>query len=123
MSNKNQNEQSIKDDLVLVEELEGQRNLKEGSWQHWMIAIIAFIWSMYQIYVVVVPTNSVFIRSFHLAFALALVFAMYPMFRTPKTMSGIPWYNFPIGISAVIGALYIFINYDALNSLVVYGHF
>jgi len=116
VSNKNQNEQSIKDDLVLVEELEGQRNLKEGSWQHWMIAIIAFIWSMYQIYVVVVPTNSVFIRSFHLAFALALVFAMYPMFRTPKTMSGIPWYNFPIGISAVIGALYIFINYDALNA-------
>jgi len=113
--------QHIDDDFIeneekLVEQLEGQRNLKEGSWQYWMIAIIAFSWSLYQIYVVVVPTNSVFVRSFHLAFALALAFAMYPMFRTPKTMSSIPWYNFPIAISAIIGALYIYLNYDALNA-------
>jgi TRAP transporter 4TM/12TM fusion protein len=109
-------EEHAKEDEALIEELEGQRNLKEGTWQYWMIAIIAFSWSLYQLYVVVVPTNSVFVRSFHLAFALALAFAMYPMFRTPKTMSSIPWYNFPIGISAVIGALYIYINYDALNA-------
>ena len=106
----------MQDDLELVEKLEGQRTLQEGTWQYWMIAIIAFSWSLYQIYVVIVPTNSVFVRSFHLAFALALAFAMYPMFRTPKTMSSIPWYNFPIAIMAVIGALYIFINYDALNA-------
>jgi len=104
------------DDLALVEELEGQRNLKEGTWQHWMILILAFMWSLYQIYVVIIPTNSVFVRSFHLAFALALAFAMYPMFRTKKSMHSIPWYNFPIGISAVVGVLYIFINYDALNA-------
>ena len=109
-------EQFIENEEKLVEKLEGQRTLPEGSWQHWMIAIIAFSWSLYQIYVVVVPTNSIFVRSFHLAFAMALVFAMYPMFRTPKTMSTIPWFNFPIGIAAVIGSLYIFINYDALNA-------
>ena len=116
MSDTSKDEQSMQDDLALVEALEGQRNLEEGTWQHWMILIIAFMWSLYQLYVVVVPTNSVFVRSFHLAFALALAFAMYPMFRTKKTMSSIPWYNFPIGISAVIGALYIYINYDALNA-------
>ncbi|MCK4442694.1 MAG: TRAP transporter permease, partial [Sulfurovaceae bacterium] len=116
MSNTKMDEEIIKDDLALVEELEGQRNIKEGTWQYWMVAIIAFSWSLYQIYVVIVPTNSVFIRSFHLAFALALAFAMYPMFRTPKTMTSIPWYNFPIAIASVIGALYIFINYDALNA-------
>ena len=109
-------EQFIENEEKLVEKLEGQRTLPEGSWQHWMIAIIAFSWSLYQIYVVVVPTNSIFVRSFHLAFAMALVFAMYPMFRTPKTMSSIPWFNFPIAIAAVIGSLYIFINYDALNA-------
>ena len=116
MSSQTKDEQALKEDLALVEELEGQRNLKEGSWQYWLIAIIAFSWSLYQIYVVVVPTNSVFVRSYHLAFALALAFAMYPMFRTPKTMSSIPWYNFPIAIASIIGALYIFINYDALNA-------
>lgn len=109
-------DQFIENEEKLVEKLEGQRTLPEGSWQHWMIAIIAFSWSLYQIYVVVVPTNSIFVRSFHLAFAMALVFAMYPMFRTPKTMSSIPWFNFPIAIAAVIGSLYIFINYDALNA-------
>ena len=116
MSSQTKDEEALKDDLALVEKLEGQRNLKEGSWQYWMIAIIAFSWSLYQIYVVVVPVNSVFVRSFHLAFALALAFAMYPMFRTPKTMTSIPWYNFPIAISAIIGALYIYLNYDALNA-------
>ena len=49
----------VKDDEALIEELEGQRNLEEGTWQHWMILIIAFMWSLYQLYVVVVPTNSV----------------------------------------------------------------
>ncbi len=114
--NQHIDDEFIENEEKLVEQLEGQRNLKEGTWQYWMIAIIAFSWSLYQIYVVVVPTNSVFVRSFHLAFALALAFAMYPMFRTPKTMSSIPWYNFPIAISAIIGALYIYLNYDALNA-------
>jgi TRAP transporter 4TM/12TM fusion protein len=109
-------EQFIETGEKLVEKLEGQRTLPEGSWQHWMIVLLAFAWSAYQIYVVVVPTNSVFVRSFHLAFALALVFAMYPMFRTQKTMSTIPWFNFLIGPAAVAGALYIFVNYDALNA-------
>jgi len=116
LNSQRKDEEAVKDDLELVEKLEGQRTLEEGTWQYWMIAIIAFFWSLYQIYVVIVPTNSVFVRSFHLAFALALAFAMYPMFRTPKTMSSIPWYNFPIAILSVIGALYIFINYDALNA-------
>ncbi|HIP59843.1 MAG TPA: TRAP transporter permease [Campylobacterales bacterium] len=114
--NQHLDEQFIEDEEKLVEKLEGQRNLPEGSWQYWLIAILAVAWSAYQIYVVVVPTNSVFVRAFHLAFALALAFAMYPMFRTQKTMTTIPWYNFLIGPAAVLGALYIYFNYDALNA-------
>ena len=82
---------------ALVEKLEGQRKLPKDSWGYWFIVVIAFLWSLYQLYVVVVPTNSVFIRSTHLSFALALAFMMYPMFRTPLTMRTIPWYNFIIG--------------------------
>ena len=114
--NQHFDEQLIEDEEKLVEKLEGQRNLPEGSWQYWLIAILAFSWSAYQIYVVVVPTNSIFVRAFHLAFALSLAFAMYPMFRTQKTMTTIPWYNFLIGPAAVLGALYIYFNYDALNA-------
>jgi len=104
------------DDLELIEKLEGQRILKEGTWQYWMIAAIAFAWSLYQLYVVVVPTNSVFVRAFHLTFAMMLAFAMYPMVRTPKTMRTIPWYNFPLALAAAVGALYVVLNYDALNA-------
>jgi len=108
-------EQMDKDEK-LVEALEGQRNLPEGSWQFWLIAILAFAWSSYQIYVVVVPVNSVFVRAAHLAFALSLAFTMYPMFRTPKTMTTIPWFNFLIMPTAVITALYIIYAYDELNA-------
>jgi len=109
-------EEDIRKDEELVEKLEGQRTLKEGTWQYWLIAVLAFSWSAFQIYVVIVPTNSVFVRSIHLAFALALAFAMYPMFRTEKTMTTIPWWNFLIGPTAVITTLYIVYAYDALNA-------
>jgi len=106
----------MEEEEKLVEKLEGQRTLEPGTWQHWLIAVIAFAWSFFQIYVVIVPVNSVFVRSIHLAFALALAFAMYPMFRTPKTMTTIPWYNFLIGPAAVATALYIVYAYDELNA-------
>jgi len=109
-------ESFIENEEKLIDKLEGQRILPEGSWQHRLIIVLAFLWSAYQIYVVIVPTNSVFIRSFHLAFALSLAFAMYPMFRSQWTMTTIPWYNFLIGPAAVIGALYIYYNYDSLNA-------
>ncbi len=121
MKQAKQQEIESSDDFIdneekLVDKLEGQRILPEGSWQHWLIVVIAFLWSAYQIYVVVVPTNSVFIRAFHLAFAMALAFLMYPMFRSKWTMTTIPRYNFLIAPAAVIGALYIYYNYDALNA-------
>jgi TRAP transporter 4TM/12TM fusion protein len=101
---------------ALVEKLEGQRKLPRDSWGYLFIVVIAFLWSLYQLYVVVVPTNSVFVRSTHLSFALALAFMMYPMFRTPLTMRTIPWYNFVIGAAAVSTALYIYLFYNQLNA-------
>ena len=115
-TSKEQEALHMEEEEKLVEKLEGQRTLEEGTWQHWLIMIIAFAWSAFQIYVVIVPTNSVFVRSIHLAFALALAFAMYPMFRTKKTMTSIPWYNFLIGPAAIVTALYIVYAYDALNA-------
>ncbi len=100
----------------LIEQFEGQRTLEEGTWQHRLIVVIAFLWSAFQIYVVIHPINSVFVRSFHLSFALALAFAMYPMFKSARTMTTIPWYNFFIAPAAIATALYIVFAYDALNA-------
>ena len=96
--------------------LEGKRVLPTNSLGYIIIGVIAFLWSFFQLYVVLIPFNDVFIRSIHLAFALLMTFLMYPMFRTKKTMSSIPIWNYVLGLMAAATALYIFIFYDALNA-------
>ncbi|MDO5768205.1 MAG: TRAP transporter permease [Psychrobacter sp.] len=96
--------------------LEGKRVLPTDSFGYRLIAVIAFVWSFFQLYVVLLPVNDVFIRSIHLAFALVLTFFMYPMFRTKKTMVSIPLWNYGLAIAGGATALYIFIFYDALNA-------
>ena len=107
---------SHEEEEKLIDEFEGLRTLEEGTWQHRLILVIAFMWSAFQIYAVIHPINTVFVRSIHLSFALALAFAMYPMFKSPKTMTTIPWYNFFIAPAAIMTALYIIFAYDALNA-------
>ncbi len=116
MSTITKTEEELRKDEELVEKLEGQRTFKDGSWEHWLVSVIAFAWSFFQIYVVIYDMNSVFVRSIHLAFALALAFAMYPMYRSTKTMTTIPWYNFLLIPAAVITTLYIVYAYDDLNA-------
>lgn len=104
------------DEEDLTATLEGKRILDPAGWPFKLIAFIAFSWSAYQLYVVIFPVNAVFVRSVHLAFALMLTFLMYPMFRTPKTMSSVPFWNYILGPLASLSALYIYFNYDALNA-------
>ncbi|WP_019672926.1 TRAP transporter permease [Psychrobacter lutiphocae] len=96
--------------------LEGKRVLPVNSFGYKLIGLIAFFWSFFQLYVVLLPVNDVFVRSIHLAFALVLTFFMYPMFRTKRTMSSIPLWNYALAIVAAVTSLYIFIFYDALNA-------
>ncbi|PIE46785.1 MAG: C4-dicarboxylate ABC transporter [Gammaproteobacteria bacterium] len=96
--------------------LEGKRILDPKSFGFKMITFIAFCWSFFQLFVVTQPINDVFIRSIHLSFAIALAFFMYPMFRTKKTMSSIPFWNYILAVFGSLSALYIFIFYDELNA-------
>ncbi len=95
--------------------LEGKRILLPTSFGFRFIGLIALLWSVFQMYVVVVPVNDVFVRSIHLAFAMFLTFLMYPMFRTKKTMTSIPIWNYILATLAAASALYIVVFYDALN--------
>jgi TRAP transporter 4TM/12TM fusion protein len=108
-----------KEELVaeekIISDLEGQRIFTTSNWQYWMIAILAFAWSSYQLYVGVVPVNAVFVRSVHLAFAIALVFLMYPMKKTKDLRSTITWYDFCLAAIGVAGALYVYIDYTGLS--------
>lgn len=104
------------DEEKMADVLEGKRVLPPESWQFKMIAVIAFMWSFFQLFVVLQPINDVFVRAIHLAFALVLAFMMYPMFRTPRTMSSIPIWNFFLAPAAAFTALYVFIYYNDLNA-------
>ena len=94
------------DDEKLINEFEGQRDFEKTSWQYWFVAAIAFSWSLYQLYIVLDPGNSAYIRAIHLAFGIALCFCMHAMYKSPKLRSSITWYDFLLGAIGVAVILY-----------------
>ncbi len=101
----------------IITELEGQRNFKSG-YQYWLIAIIAFAWSIFQLYVSYYPVNSTIVRSIHLAFAMILAFLIYPSRKTPKKLQNITLLDYIFAITGGLGAAYIAIDYVSLSNRV-----
>ncbi len=101
----------------IITELEGQRNFKSG-YQYWLIAIIAFAWSIFQLYVSYYPVNSTIVRSIHLAFAMILAFLIYPSRKTPKKLQKITLLDYIFAITGGLGAAYIAIDYVSLSNRV-----
>lgn len=94
------------DDEKLINTFEGQRDFVKNSWQYWFIAVVAFSWSTYQLYIVLNPGNSAHIRAIHLAFAMVLSFSMYAMYKNINLKSTIKCYDFLIALVAVTVVLY-----------------
>ena len=94
------------DDEKLINEFEGQRDFEKTSWQYWFVAVIAFAWSLYQLYIVLDPGNSAYLRSIHLAFAMILAFSMHAMYKSVKLKSTITWYDFLIALVGTAVVLY-----------------
>ncbi|WP_456470923.1 TRAP transporter permease [Caminibacter sp.] len=100
----------------ILTELEGQRNFPPNHIYYWVIALIAFSWSIYQLYVSYFPVNSTIVRSIHLAFAMVLAFLIYPIVKKPKFLKTIPWYDWVLAILGGLGAAYIAIDYVGLSN-------
>ncbi|MEK7991396.1 MAG: TRAP transporter permease [Thiotrichaceae bacterium] len=100
---------------ISAEAIEGQRIFSASHWQYWLVALIAFTWSLFQLYTVIAPDpfNSTQIRSIHLSFALLLAFLIYPFLHRWSTLS-ISWYDFLFALVASIGAFYIFWEFTSL---------
>lgn len=90
-------------------------------------AIIAFSWSMFQLATAsVLLIDSVYIRSIHLAFAIALVYFNIPMLKNTSSsswdlrillsMSRVNILDYIFGIVAAVSALYIFLDYEGLST-------
>lgn len=117
-NNRNQippTEEELENEEKLIADLEGQRSFEKHNWEFWLIGVVAFLWSAYQLYVAVVPTNGVFVRSVHLAFALVLCFMMFPMYKSHILKYKIPWHAFLLTIIGAMGALYVYYDYAGLS--------
>jgi len=102
------------DDEKLINEFEGQRDFEKTSWQYWFVAVVAFSWSLYQLYIVLDPGNSAHIRAIHLAFGIVLCFSMHAMYKSIKLKSSITWYDFLLAIVGVAVILYQWYAYKDL---------
>ena len=100
----------------ILTELEGQRNFPPNTIYYWIIAGIAFTWSLYQLYVSYFPVNSTIVRSIHLAFAMVLAFLIYPVVKKEKFLKKIQWYDWILAIIGGLGAAYIAIDYVGLSN-------
>ncbi len=98
----------------LINELEGQRDFKPGSFNYKFVSLVAFSWSIFQLWVVVHPINDVFLRSFHLAFAVLLSYSLYPIIKAKSLRNKITWYDIVFTIVGVGGALYKWYAYNEL---------
>ena len=98
----------------MINAFEGQRDFSKQKWEYWLISIIAFSWSLYQIYVVLAPTNSVFVRTVHLSFAVFLGFIMYPMFKNKTLGQKVTWYDLAFGVASAVFILYQYYAYNEL---------
>lgn len=98
-----------------IEEIEGQRDFGKRDWQYWIIALIAFLWSIFQLYIAYVPTNSTISRSIHLGFAMMLTFLMYPPLKSYLRSIPTFYIDIVIGAIATFAALYLFLDFKGLS--------
>ncbi len=87
---------------------------------------IAVMWSLFQLSIASwLILDTLYIRAFHLGFAILLVFLNVPMFKfTPNWRPDLRWMlvmhrvtilDYVLGILATMAALYIFIDYDGIS--------
>jgi len=108
----------------IAEESEfGSRKL--SGFSRYLIPVIAAAWSIFQLSLPeFIMLDSVLIRCIHLGFAILLVYFCHPAFKKRKTKGifgflsqkeKLPFADLLLGIAAAGAALYLAINYDALN--------
>lgn len=82
----------------------------------WITTIVCFSWAVFQLYIAYFPLNTTIARSIHLAFALGIIFLLFPLKIHKSANSFIPWYDWILVVIGVLATLYPFIEfYDLAN--------
>lgn len=72
----------------------------------YFVACICFAWSIFQLYIAYFPLNTTIARSIHLAFAIGIIFSIYPFTYHKAAHSKLPLYDIILGVVGVICVLY-----------------
>ena len=85
-----------------------------SSFYLYLTSIICFSWSVFQLYIAYFPMNTTMSRSAHLAFAICLLFLLYPLKIHKKAHSSLPFYDIALCILGTLAALYPLMEFYAL---------
>lgn len=80
-----------------------------------VVTLVALSWALFQLWNAspLSLISTTFIRPIHLAFAIFLVFMIFPM-RRRSPRAYVPWYDWLFALLASACALYLVVNYEAL---------
>ena len=88
--------------------------------------VVALAWALFQLSTASwLLLDSLYVKAFHLAFALALIYLNIPALKRPLTgrwdlrillaMKRVTWFDWLLGLIAVVSALYIVIDYAGIS--------
>src|SRR5699024_7955267 len=79
----------------------------------WIVTIVAVLYSLFHLYMVFNPMPALQQRSIHVAVGLALVYMLYPMFKT-QNREKLPILDWVLAALSLYSAVYIFTEYQAI---------
>ena len=80
----------------------------------WLVTLVCFSWSVFQLYIAYFPMNTNIARSIHLAFAVFIIFSLFPFRPRSKAHFYIPFYDYILLIVGVAAILYPAIEFNGL---------
>ncbi len=118
-----QKEEGIELAKKLAEEEEGIGRRPKG-WAKYVVPTIAVIWCFFQLSIASwLILDTVFIRAFHLGFAMLIVFLNFPFFKKPRfgikyfaATDRIPIFDYVIAAVAAFSAIYIALDYNGISA-------
>ncbi|MBE3609053.1 MULTISPECIES: TRAP transporter permease [Campylobacter] len=85
-----------------------------SNFYNYFVAILCFSWSVFQLYIAYFPLNTNIARSAHLAFAISLVFLLYPVTFHKKAHTSLPFYDLILCVVGTLAVLYPAIEFYSL---------
>lgn len=111
----NQQVKSASDYQEILEKYDKESVVKTGQsqWQKHIITIVAVAYSLFHLYITFYPMPTLLQRALHVGIGALLIFLVYPAAKK-YSKRGIMWFDWILGILALITAGYLCYEYDAL---------